>query len=128
MTNQELFDTVAAHLLRQGRRAITADGYNCRYRTEPDEDGVVLKCAIGCLIPDELYRPGFEGCPLNVGNISEAAGLQQHQISLGLLLQTLHDGGASPTTWREQLTRIAAAYQLSAAVLDTCEDNTGGNR
>lgn len=51
---QEIFNKVAAHLLKQGRPAREED--RCRYRTT---DG--LSCAVGCLIPDELYSPSFEG-------------------------------------------------------------------
>ncbi len=54
MTKQEIFDKVKAHLLAQGKRAVNGDG-NCMYR---GMDGT--KCAVGCLIPDELYTPLLE--------------------------------------------------------------------
>lgn len=59
MNAQEIFDTVASHLLQQGRKAVSVLG-SCRYRITAPAD-VVLKCAIGCLIPDELYNPEMEG-------------------------------------------------------------------
>jgi hypothetical protein len=61
-SNQEVFNTVADHLIRQGRKAIHGtDEYGrisqrCRYRAH---DGT--KCAIGVLIPDDLYHPNLEG-------------------------------------------------------------------
>lgn len=51
---QEVYDTVVNHHRTQGRQA-TSNG-SCRYRTA---DG--LKCAIGCLIPDDKYDSTFEG-------------------------------------------------------------------
>ena len=60
MTTQEAFDTVVRHLHTQGKRSIVknrrSSGDECRYRTD---DG--LKCAIGCLIPDEVYSFQYEG-------------------------------------------------------------------
>lgn len=55
MTNQEIFDKVATHLLSQGKRSALG-GVGCAYRGDGG-----LQCAIGCLIPDELYRYELEG-------------------------------------------------------------------
>lgn len=56
MTNQEIFDTVAVHLLTQNKRATKANcSTTCQYRTSEG-----LKCAVGCLIPDEKYTPEME--------------------------------------------------------------------
>lgn len=54
MTKQEVFETVARHLFAQGRQAMTLDA-GCMYRG-PDD----TKCAVGCLIPDEMYSPDME--------------------------------------------------------------------
>lgn len=53
-SKQEIFDTVVNHLHKQGKPAEV--GNTCRYRTE---DG--LMCAVGCLIPDDKYKPEMEG-------------------------------------------------------------------
>jgi hypothetical protein len=53
LDKQKTFDTVLAHLRRQGRPALNKEG--CRYRTS---DG--LMCAVGCLIPDARYSPDIE--------------------------------------------------------------------
>lgn len=54
MNNQEAFDKVVAHLKTQKKRSTESlslkAGDKCLYR---GPNG--LKCAIGCLIPDELY-------------------------------------------------------------------------
>lgn len=67
-SKQELFDTVARHLLTQRRQSKVVGG-QCRYRWE-DPWGRVLRCAIGCLIPDEAYKPSYEGRP--VDSVNEA--------------------------------------------------------
>lgn len=60
-TEQEVFDQVANHLLTQMKksedtRKNSYDYYvNCLYRSS---DG--LKCAAGCLIADDEYKPEFE--------------------------------------------------------------------
>ena len=66
-TEQEVFDQVANHLLTQGKksedtksedtcRSNPYDDVNlCLYRSS---DG--LKCAAGCLISDDEYKPEFE--------------------------------------------------------------------
>lgn len=60
-TLQSTFDTVVTHLRKQGRRsADMLSGSMCKYREKAD-DKTMLKCAAGCLIPDECYRPIFEG-------------------------------------------------------------------
>lgn len=62
MTNQEIFDTVVAHLFAQGRPAIL-QGYDsskspmCAYRQDD------LSCAFGCIIPDSVYTPEMEELP-----------------------------------------------------------------
>lgn len=52
---QEIFDTVVTHLRTQGRRAFS-DKTGCSYRAEGG-----LKCAVGCLIPDDAYSYKMEG-------------------------------------------------------------------
>lgn len=62
LTKQEAFDQMVAHLREQKafsiRKLDIADGETipgCAYR---GEGGV--KCAVGCLIPDNLYSPKME--------------------------------------------------------------------
>ncbi len=57
-TKQETFDTVYKHLVTQGRPSIKED--QCLYRGPKNRT-----CAVGCLIPDELYDPKMEACGIN---------------------------------------------------------------
>ena len=54
MTEQKIFDSVLAHLRKQGKASLNAKG-KCAYRGEGG-----TACAVGCLIPDELYDPRIE--------------------------------------------------------------------
>ena len=51
-TAQEVYDFICAHLEKQDRQSHVHSA--CRNRVI-DEDGTILKCAAGCLIPDEDY-------------------------------------------------------------------------
>lgn len=53
-SSQEIFNLVVEHLFSQGRPAYDGNR-GCMYRTH---DG--LRCAVGVLIPDDLYDPAFE--------------------------------------------------------------------
>lgn len=58
MTNQEALDKIVAHFSAPGATlSFDIEAEVCRYRTE---DGSAC-CAVGCLIPSELYDEGYEG-------------------------------------------------------------------
>ena len=63
-----LIEHVSTHLMAQGRRSTLDDenGFSCAYR---GVDGA--KCAVGCLIPDDLYIPALEN--QNVYGLQERA-------------------------------------------------------
>lgn len=54
MNKQEIINTVYSHLKTQGEPAHDTYGM-CSYRTASG-----LKCAIGCLIPNDLYNISIE--------------------------------------------------------------------
>lgn len=58
-TKQQVFDAVVSHLRAQAKPCM--DELSCVYRNDSG-----MKCAIGALIPDEVYGPALEG-----HNISE---------------------------------------------------------
>lgn len=150
MDNQEVFNTVARHLFTQGERAVglneagyekvckenLAEGYTppnkedfmqCQYRTSEG-----LKCAIGCLIPDELYRPNMETRGIyslldSFPGVAERLDIDMvnhsHRTSCNLLadLQSVHDNINSwhdTLTMRQRLADVAQKFELDPAILN----------
>jgi len=111
MNEQQIFDTVAAHLFRQGRRAM--DGSGCRYRS-----GDGLKCAVGCFIPDEAYDPDIEGVSCYDLRVRSLLPFKPDDYTLALLhmLQGTHDNRENwvdTQAMREALARVAERFKLS---------------
>ena len=57
---QKAYETIRAHLIKQGRPALDPMTGSCFYRTEGG-----LKCAVGFLISDEAYHEELEDCTPN---------------------------------------------------------------
>lgn len=117
-TEQEIFNTVVSGLLRQGRRSTgTPDPEKpgslppCRYR---GIDG--CKCAAGFLIPDEHYKPGFEGNSWRV-LVLEGKTPAQH-LHLILQLQHIHDW-KEPPEWRKAFIDLANRLRLDDSCIET---------
>ena len=85
---QKLFDAMLAHLRAQGKPAVARLDMidKCLYRTD---DG--LKCALGALIPDELYQPGFELADTSEVLDQLALKDQDHRNFLTAAQNRLHD-------------------------------------
>lgn len=117
MTEQEVFDKVATHLLTQGKKA--EDDGSCKYRAP---DG--CKCAVGALIPDELYTPqmDIDGVLFysdDINNVGVIKVLRDQEITcdnLLVALQSLHDG-EEVKNWKSGLVTISTDYCLSSQVL-----------
>jgi hypothetical protein len=100
---QELFDRVSLHLLAQNRTSVNAHG-RCAYRGEGD-----LKCAIGVLIPDELYSPDMDTkCSLT--RVTEITGIEEH-YELCVRLQEIHDC-YEVSMWSTKLANLAKEFNL----------------
>lgn len=122
MTPQEIFDTVAKHLFKQGCRSVedeSLDDPACLYRGPEGR-----MCAVGVLIPDELYNTDLEY--QNAAYLVEKVGSpfpewMKANVNLLHSLQISHD---RPHHWlnseamRERLRVVATQYDLSSAVLN----------
>lgn len=91
---QLVFDTVAEHLLKQGKKSFYVDNKNvkvCAYRGDGG-----LKCAAGCLIPDEQYDSSIE----SVGwrKLAERGVVSYNCCPLIDDLQDIHDS-VKPKNW-----------------------------
>lgn len=102
-TAQKVFDKVAEHLIKQGKKSISKG--MCMYRS-PDGS----KCAAGFLISDEEYRPNMENKPYQ--DIIEGYNYSRKHLRLISDLQLLHD--SEPVyKRREQLVELAIRNNLS---------------
>jgi hypothetical protein len=120
MTRQEIFDKVVAHFAVQ-REAAVEDGVRM-YRTP---DG--RKCAIGALIPDEMYSPCFEDKPVRAllrefPEIMMASGLSECSAGFLFALQDAHDSWTSTTMqflsyFSQRMRRVAGMYELNDSSL-----------
>ena len=113
MNKQQIFDVVSAHLLKQGECSIGAveskHGDVCAYRGASG-----LRCAIGVLIPDDLYSPEFEGSQLMdlPWKIKRAVGFNTAaKRTLLCTLQKVHDNVPS-YCWDDALQYVAEDFGL----------------
>lgn len=110
--DQQIFDTCAVHLIRQGSSS-TDDTGLCRYR-----GGNGYKCAVGCLITDDLYTPELETNLVETAIVMHAVcdslGIQPNELNIPLLreLQAIHDI-EPPSDWNAWLTRLAHNMKLN---------------
>lgn len=118
MTKQTLFTRVVRHLRTQGRPAKQREILACYYGLEYDyyrlydeESGTVLKCAIGCLIPNKRYTPELEGRLVSTAMVREAAGLAKTHLRLAARLMEIHDS-YPVEQWEDQFKKVAKVYRL----------------
>lgn len=110
MTDQEAFETMVRHLRRQGKRSANANG-TCLYR---GPDG--LRCAVGCLIPDDQYKRSLEGKAAEF--ITKNVPALRH-IGGWLLseMQSVHDE-FDPWQWEEGFKGVARYCKLTLPPLE----------
>lgn len=100
-TEQEVFDIIKSHLLRQKQRSW--DKGDCKYRHGD------LRCAAGVLIPDECYHISFENLVWG-GLVREKDFPKQHCFLISRL-QYIHDR-YDIDEWEEQLRAVASYFKL----------------
>lgn len=109
-------------LIAQGVKSFVQDGgQRCYYRCE-NEDGVVLKCAIGHLIPVSKYRNAMEDLPCDMfleyysGTLKTVLAkfkLDVDDSEVRLLLdklQNIHDFH-EVNEWSEEFDKLIAEYK-----------------
>lgn len=119
MNAQDIFDTVVKHLFAQGKQALDHDG-DCVYRSPTG-----LKCAVGCLIPDDKYDPELESRTIRTLLNRGVLPLEYspHRMLLGAL-QGVHDdpdNWESRTLLKEHLVDVAIQHNLKVDVMDAPE-------
>lgn len=111
-TEQEVFDQVAEHLLKQNAQSKHALG--CAYRGDGG-----LKCAAGCLIADDEYSEEFENKPWSELE-RKIPNFPKKHTGLILGLQNIHDV-RPPMCWSSYLQELAREYGLTYR-FETYED------
>lgn len=125
MTLQEMFDKAVGGIKQQGRLSKDTDPHDklavCRYRM-PDDPAV--RCAVGHLIPDEMYDPamecrnaeavlsGFPEVALHLG-IREPSDADQTTKML-LQLQFAHDDSDDVGEFLARAASLARQFMLDA--------------
>lgn len=105
MTSQEIFDKVCKHLVTQNKKATRPGRRMCNYRYGD------LKCAVGCLIPDEVYKPSMEGPLTRLLSYEELKWMEPHYQLLSHL-QGIHDT-TLPFDWKRRLRECAVSFNLT---------------
>lgn len=126
MTLQEQFDTAVAGLLKQNcksQRITTFETKRCVYR---GPNGT--KCAVGFLIPDELYDPAMDH-DMPLADVIQYLRIKNVELDKQLChhLQAVHDGH-EPTQWHNMLISVAIIFELNPNVIDeylSTRSNTG---
>lgn len=105
---QRTYDIVVAHLRKQNAQSFDADngGTRCAYRGTCG-----LRCAVGALIPDELYTAEFEGLAVYEGGVQTLMRDLGYDIPLLAALQSMHDWH-TPNEWEAELAVIAEYHDL----------------
>ena len=112
MSLNEIFYKVEKHLLKQNEQAKVRN--RCKYRTSSG-----LSCAVGCLIPDEMYTNKIENMnvarlPLNI--IKPIVGVQRDKVEIKLELlenlQEIHDN-ILPIRWPTHLADIKTEFGIN---------------
>lgn len=112
MSVQEVFDTVAKHLLTQGRRCELSK--RCLYHLVLP-DGKTMQCAAGCLIDPDEYDSRIDGMAWEDLVTRGFVGMRHR--SFIQRLQSLHDE-VPPQAWRFSLYNIAVELGLNSEVVD----------
>lgn len=105
-STQELFDYITTNLLKQGEKSEDKKRFVCLFR---DSNG--RKCAVGWVIPDDLYSPELEilGTASNVANcffrIDQTV---RHELLNPIVaeLQSIHDLGPA-ANWKQEFRKLA---------------------
>lgn len=110
-TKQETFNKVAEHLITQWAKA--EGEYGFAYHA-PDGK----KCAVGCLIPDEIYDPDLEGqLAYDFPDTLIEAIAPDGDRDMLRDLQQVHDN-VPVFGWPAELKGISARFDLDDSIVD----------
>lgn len=109
--SKKVFTKIVNHLRKQNTKSSNKRG-DCLYR---GPNG--LKCAAGCLIPDELYTKSLEGnnvYDLRFQKIWDVLGYSERTISMVSDMQYIHDM-YDVGDWESEFANVAKEYGYAVA-------------
>lgn len=106
-TEQEVFDQIVNHLLTQNKKCMNNE--NCVYRNEKG-----LKCAAGCLIADDEYKPEMDDTDsgTNWKTLFNNGLVPNTHLNLIMSLQSIHDN-YEPYEWETELIKQSFKRNLN---------------
>ena len=109
LTKQDIFNIVANGMLKQGKKSEDRGSSSCLYR---GPNG--LKCAIGMLMPDNLYDSIMEGQSASESDVMKTLNVPNTVAFADFLdnLQGVHDDHL-PNDWDRELVNFAHHYGLN---------------
>lgn len=126
MNKQQIFDTVVKGILSQGGESFNSGTGYCAYR-----NGQGRKCAIGWLIPDEIYTSNMEYA-YSVDDITNKIGIDAEHDAFCFELQMIHDSSGRAglgnhrksdedflSEWKKRMIDFAEREGLSIEVFAT---------
>lgn len=107
LNEQEVFDKIITSLRKQGKKSEDENGV-CLYRGEDN-----CKCAVGHLIPDDLYHPSMETWGIDSFEIRRALLEVVDHSSFDLItaMQRIHDRNLV-SQWESSFRYVAKFYNL----------------
>lgn len=124
-TPQRIFDFVVARLAEQGKASTVGEqrdgSLKCVYRGDNN-----TKCAVGHLIPDELYQDLLKrGIDIDAGGYTDVDALLKGKEFFYLKpfqpllksLQYAHDAASSADSLRELLKDVAKEHELKSSLV-----------
>lgn len=115
-TNQNLFDRACEHIAAQGRLGKDDIGANV-YRAVL-ENGDIVSCLIGGLIPSSAYSPDLEGSPVSTLIFDKVIEFPEAAISFVEALQDAHDSNTVFTGMKRDLAYVAKRFDLDATKIN----------
>lgn len=123
MTKQEIVNEIFKWFTQPGAvlgsEPVSEDGMTCVYRGEGDPTSKV-RCGIGCLIPDDVYDPTYEGSavshlvfePTVIRHDELIAVIGDQNVGFLCEIQNAHDDSTDVGEFLTQLGEIARQHEL----------------
>jgi len=106
MNTQQVYEKIRAHFTHPGEELATETGRGCVYRGDYDAHSPV-RCAVGVLIPDEVYEPEMEVDTARDGGVRKVLEQQGIDIKFAHKCQLAHDNSTSVEHFIERLDDLA---------------------